>query len=1026
MAVLMTAFATVPPAAPTQPVSINNPVIIPKALSRMVEVYSLTRGFPTSAPVNAKPVRMLKVPQVPGASAFRKVYPLRDMRSAIVNCLFLCATSVFAAPRVGPEVAAKDGAEREPLAFFNYGTNVTATSQGYALTWQDVRSGNSSLYGALVSFDGGVLVPGVRLLADESEIHEIEGAVGCRFGNEVLFAVTSGTSNSYLLRTNAALERVRLDAYPYRMSTGRAALACEGPRPLWLLPTLFFQTPLGVVVAHFALSAYEVDGDGGLLKVDGGQPLVADLGSGDPAHSGPATAWDGTRTLVAWSMDSTDGGADGRDVYGAFVTSGAGASSPFPLAGGAGDQSDPRLSWDGVQYTLLWSDGQAPQRDLFTRAVARDGAPGFAAVLANTSNDEREPTLHFDGVATVATWLEAQPSTVVVRLNTAVLPLAGTPMMLREEYLDEVHVATGGMGASFVQVRDFSRGIRAVGSLLQRGRARDAGVIDPSTTLRAQLTPQFAIGGSGPALLWRENRQTVGTRLTNDAGLGSFADSARISSDGRLTVAPGSSTLEVAVLGADLERLDGSVSIPTPLSSVASAPIVTDGGWAFASREPRPDGTIDLVLHELEPGGALTARVLVNEAQAGLPRLAHAADGTTLVVWDVNYRVRAVCVKGTTISPVIDLGSASYLPAPAVASDGENFLVVAVDDRSTAYEQYVKGIRLDPQCQPGATLDLGPTFFADDSVPALTFDGLQYVIVFASRPDPRGDIALVRVSRAGVATAPLLVSADPTTDESQPVVGAQSPGHWWVAYARFLGAEASSARRVFWRQVTDDGLGTRCSAASECASGVCSAGVCCDRACADAQDACEACGVDGLCALRPTGTVCRPSGASCDVEERCNGASGVCPPDTALASCSLCDQPAKSFQLSCDARFELPVDARPTVSGAATWGLRSCDGAALPDGLTLDSATGAVQWTPSPSSAGSTQLLLVAQGATASDSRHLQLDVSCPAAAGTPRRLTVSCGCDAGGGLGFALLGLGALLRRSRGAVTVHASTPSR
>lgn len=78
--------------------------------------------------------------------------------------------------------------------------------------------------------------------------------------------------------------------------------------------------------------------------------------------------------------------------------------------------------------------------------------------------------------------------------------------------------------------------------------------------------------------------------------------------------------------------------------------------------------------------------------------------------------------------------------------------------------------------------------------------------------------------------------------------------------------------------------GAACDDGAECASGICTAedGVCCDAICDGPCRGClasnnDGAGGDGTCGAAPTGTVCRPSRGSCDLEETCD--AGACPAD---------------------------------------------------------------------------------------------------------------------------------------------------
>lgn len=98
--------------------------------------------------------------------------------------------------------------------------------------------------------------------------------------------------------------------------------------------------------------------------------------------------------------------------------------------------------------------------------------------------------------------------------------------------------------------------------------------------------------------------------------------------------------------------------------------------------------------------------------------------------------------------------------------------------------------------------------------------------------------------------------------------------------------------------------GVACTAASDCGSGFCVDGVCCNAACGGgASDDCQGCSAvltgaaNGTCAPLTATAVCRSSIGACDVEERCNGTSLLCPTDVVRAADAVC---AVSTGAACD------------------------------------------------------------------------------------------------------------------------------
>jgi hypothetical protein len=106
---------------------------------------------------------------------------------------------------------------------------------------------------------------------------------------------------------------------------------------------------------------------------------------------------------------------------------------------------------------------------------------------------------------------------------------------------------------------------------------------------------------------------------------------------------------------------------------------------------------------------------------------------------------------------------------------------------------------------------------------------------------------------------------------------------------------SSGAAYVFTAPQTGATNGEACTTNAECGSGFCTDGVCCNSACGggDPND-CQACSaaagaaVDGTCAPRSAGIVCRGSAGACDVAERCTGSSTACPADGMIEAGTVC------------------------------------------------------------------------------------------------------------------------------------------
>jgi hypothetical protein len=161
--------------------------------------------------------------------------------------------------------------------------------------------------------------------------------------------------------------------------------------------------------------------------------------------------------------------------------------------------------------------------------------------------------------------------------------------------------------------------------------------------------------------------------------------------------------------------------------------------------------------------------------------------GVFLVTWadwrDGGYRIYAARVTSTGV--VLDptaISIAAALPgrAPAVAFDGQNFLIVWAPQGGSVY-----GVRLSPS---GSILDQAPVRIsnAPGYDPAIAFDGTDYLAVWGTDVYG-GDIAGARVSPAGTVLDPagIPISSHPG-DEGGPHL-AFDGANFLVAWAGWQG-----------------------------------------------------------------------------------------------------------------------------------------------------------------------------------------------------------------------------------------------
>jgi hypothetical protein len=442
--------------------------------------------------------------------------------------------------------------------------------------------------------------------------------------------------------------------------------------------------------------------------------ITISTANGNQTH--PSVAFNGTNFLVAWE-DYRNGSASYTDIYGARVTPGGTVLDPNGIAiCTAGlHQFNVRIASDGSKYLVVWEDGRVggSAYDIYGKLVTGDGNVLGEIAISTAQNGQTNPSVAYGGTNYLVVWEDNRtPPTQLygARVSTDGTVLDPTGFVIRS--------SSSAPGAGF--------------------------------------SPAVAYGNTNYLVVWFDTR---------NGGSYQYADiyGARVSTSGTVLDPNG-----IAICTASNPQRYPSIAFDGTNYLVEWLDERNNGNLDIYGARVTPDGTV------LDPSGIAIS--------TGSPQVYWASltfgGGYYMVVWvddrggDTNLDIYGARVSpgGAVLDPsgiLISKGTSTG-KVPAVAFDGNNYLVVWADDRNLIGTNNIFGARVSSN---GTVLD--PTGIAihtslyDQTNPAVGFDGTNYLVVW--QQDVTGqksyDLYCARVSTDGTVLDPSGIAICTATDD---------------------------------------------------------------------------------------------------------------------------------------------------------------------------------------------------------------------------------------------------------------------
>lgn len=516
-----------------------------------------------------------------------------------------------------------------------------------------------------------------------------------------------------------------------------------------------------------AIYGARIASDGKIID-DTGIPIATSVGS-----TQPYIAASGSGYIVVWTVSYVDVyqpagvyavrlDADGKPLD----------TTPVAVLKNQTNAQQPSAAFDGSNWLIAWHRyaGGTTSNDIFAARLGKTGPVLDAAAITVSKETEPEyaPHVAFDGTDFLVMWrtslaVNAQKFGKDGKPIGARLPLVAAGQSIYDvsaAFDGTRHTVVWTTYSPFTSTDVFARRFDKAGT------PQDVAPLSISVDASYDERPAVAFDGTDFFITWARASTLLGVRM-NTSG----------------TV------------------IDAPITLSTGTSSYYDYGLASDGAGSLVvnGEYVSPVGYDVKALKIAKPPVAGATPVLVSKAGNSETEPGVAWNGQSHFAAWIDSRKGFPAIWGTRIGaegqpqpPVAIASDVKYLQLsrPRVASDGSGFLVVFYANDSSSNQRAVRGVYVDANGQPnaGGVFDItpiNPNIF-DYSEPDVSFDGANYLVVWAQRTNDGRSISGVRLPKGTekpLETEPIRISAL-TLDEqrSSPSVGFDGTSYFvsWI------------------------------------------------------------------------------------------------------------------------------------------------------------------------------------------------------------------------------------------------------